>query len=97
MGEFSDDRTRGGGGPSWEEISPKPPSNPKRPRQSAALVDGRPACADYGGADASKDGAFGGLPNSTCAVEDNLSKTFEGHLSMGCCFQVGPTSGVSMI
>ncbi|CAA6664526.1 unnamed protein product [Spirodela intermedia] len=86
VGDFLDHRTQGG-----------PSSNPKRTRQSAALVAEQLACADYGGADANKDGAFGGLANSTCAVEDNLSKTFEGHLSMGCCFQFGPTSGVSFI
>ena len=32
----------------------------------------------------------------TCSTVDNPSKGYDNHLLMGCCFQVGPTSGVSL-
>uniref|UniRef100_A0A1D1XKG9 Defective in cullin neddylation protein n=2 Tax=Anthurium amnicola TaxID=1678845 RepID=A0A1D1XKG9_9ARAE len=50
--------------------------------------------ADYD-ADANAHSSFGFRSNATCAVEDNLTKVFEGHLSVGCRFQFGQKSGVS--
>lgn len=46
-------------------------------------------------ADVSKHNSLGYLQTWACAVEDSLSKGFEGHLSIGCCFHFDQKSRVS--
>ncbi|XP_010917055.1 defective in cullin neddylation protein AAR3 isoform X2 [Elaeis guineensis] len=55
------------------------------------MVDGT---ADYP-AEMNKRCSLGCLQTSACAVEDSLSKGFEGYLSVECCFQFGQKSRVS--
>lgn len=58
---------------------------------AVSLVDGTADCH----AEMNKHCSLGCLQISACAVEDSLSKGFEGYLSIGCCFQFDQKSGVS--
>ncbi|KAG1334458.1 Defective in cullin neddylation protein [Cocos nucifera] len=56
-----------------------------------SMVDGT---ADYH-AEMNKYCSLGCLQTSACAVEDSLSKGFEGYLSIECCLQFDKRNGVS--
>lgn len=55
-----------------------------------STIDGTVDCH----AEMNKHGSLGCLQTSACAVEDSLSKGFEGYLSIECCFQFDRKSRV---
>nr|XP_029121494.1 uncharacterized protein LOC105048803 isoform X2 [Elaeis guineensis] len=64
-----------------------------RPWESDLAMSTIDGTVDYH-AEMNKHSSLGCLQTSACAVEDSLSKGFEGYLSIGCCFQFDQKSRV---
>ncbi|XP_038976023.1 uncharacterized protein LOC120106964 [Phoenix dactylifera] len=64
-----------------------------RPWESDLAMSPIDVTVDYH-AEMNKHSSLGCLQTSACAVEDSLSKGFEGYLSIGCCFQFDQKSRV---